>query len=95
MKELQPVNQHVLLDISEKKEEQKTAGGIIIPDSVKDRPDVGTVVGLASISDAEIAVGEKVLFKQFTGTETELEGKKYLLIPYSEILAKIVETEAI
>ena len=95
MKELQPINQHVLIDINENSGEQRTASGIIIPDTVKEKPEIGTVVSMSQIADAEIAVGEKVLFKKYSGSETEFEGKNYLLIPYADILAKIVETEEI
>jgi chaperonin GroES len=94
MNELVPVNQYVLLEF-EDQHEQLTTGGIIIPDTVKERPDVAKVAALSKLSDQEIAIGERVLFKRFSGTETELDGKKYLLIPYSDILAKIVETEEI
>ena len=95
MKELQPVNQNVLLDVSEDSAEQKTASGIIIPDSAKEKPKFAKVVGISTIDNVEIAVGDTVFFKDFSGTETEFEGKKYLLIPYDDILAKIVETEKI
>jgi chaperonin GroES len=53
------------------------------------------VVGLSNIDNAEISVGDTVLFKEYSGTETEFEGKKYLVLPYADILAKIVETESI
>jgi chaperonin GroES len=95
MKELQPVNQNVLLDITEKESEQKTASGIIIPDTAKEKPKLAKVIGLSTIENVEIAVGDTVLFKEYSGTETEFEGKKYLIIPYADILAKVVETEAI
>jgi chaperonin GroES len=95
MKELQPINQNVLLDFSDVGKEQKTASGLIIPDSAKEKPKFAKVVGMNSVDNAEIAVGDTVLFKEYSGTETELEGKKYLLIPYADILAKIVETEEI
>ncbi len=95
MKELQPINQNVLLDFSEVEKEQKTASGIIIPNSAKEKPKFAKVVGMSSVENAEISVGDRVLFREYSGTETELEGKKYLLIPYADILAKVVETEEI
>ena len=95
MKELQPVNQNVLLDITESDKEQKTASGIIIPDSAKEKQNIAKVVGISSIDNPEVTVGDTVLYKGFSGTETEFEGKKYLLLPYADILAKIVETEEI
>jgi chaperonin GroES len=95
MKELQPVNQNVLLDITEDNQEQRTASGIIIPDSAKEKQNTAKVVAMSNIENAEIAVGDKVLYKAFSGTKTEFEGNKYLLIQYSELLAKIVETDEI
>ncbi len=95
MKELQPINQNVLLDITDQATGKKTAGGIIIPDSAKEKPKSAKVVALSNIDNAEIAVGDTVFFKEFSGTETEFEGKKYLIIQYEDILAKIVETEKI
>jgi len=95
MKELQPVNQNVLLDITEEEKENKTASGIIIPDTAKEKDNTAKVVAISNIENAEIAVGDVVLYKAFSGNETEFEGKKYLLIPYTEILAKVVETDEI
>lgn len=95
MKELQPVNQNVLLDVTDDKTEQKTASGIIIPDSAKEKQTIAKVMAMSNIENAEISVGDSVLYKSFSGTETEFEGKKYLLIQYAEILAKIVETDEI
>ena len=95
MKELQPINQHVLLDMSETQAEQRTAGGIYIPDTSKEKKKIARILAMSHIENPEISVGDTVLFKEFTGTETEFEGKKYLLIPYEDILAKIVETESI
>lgn len=94
MKEIQPVNQHVLLELAKEKE-QKTSGGIIIPDTAKEKPSMARVVSMSNIDNPEIAVGDTVLFKKFAGTETELDGNSFLLIPYADILAKIVETEEI
>ncbi len=95
MKELQPINENVLLDITEKSAEVTTAAGIIIPDTAKEKPQMAEVVGLSNIENAEIAVGDTVLFKEYAGTETEFEGKKYLILPYADVLAKVVETESI
>ena len=95
MKELQPLNENVLLDLTEGKEEQKTASGIIIPDTAKEKPQYAKVVAIGNIENPGIAVGDTVFYKKFSGTEFEFEGKKYLMVPYSDLLAKIVETEEI
>lgn len=95
MKELQPINQNVLLDITEDTTEQKTASGIIIPDTAKEKNKFAKVVAISNIDNTEISVGETVLYKEFSGSEVKFEGKTYLLVPYDSILAKIVETESI
>ena len=95
MKELQPINENVLLDVTEDKTEQRTASGIIIPDSAKEKKKTAPILAVSNIENAEVAVGDVVLYKEYSGTEVEFEGKKYLLLPYADILAKIVETEEI
>lgn len=95
MKELQPINQNVLLELAEGKAEQRTASGIIIPDSAKEKERIAKVVAISKIENAEIAPGDSVLYKEYAGTEIEFDGKHYLLLPYTEILSKVVETEAI
>ncbi len=95
MKELQPLNQNVILDLNEEKSEQKTAGGIIIPDTAKEKPQMAKVVAVGNVENPGISVGDTVYYKKFSGTELEYEGNKYLVIPYADLLAKIVETEEI
>lgn len=90
-----PINQHVVIDITEDSAEQKTAGGIIIPSTSSEKPKFGKVTWMSVIENAEIKPGDTVLFKPFSGTEVEMENKKYLLLPYADVLAKIVETEQI
>ncbi len=95
MKELQPLNDNVLLEIENDKKEQKTASGIIIPDSAKEKPSVAKIVAIGNIEDSAISVDDIVMYKKFSGTEVDFEGKKYLFIPYVDILAKVMETETI
>ncbi|HOI87587.1 MAG TPA: co-chaperone GroES [Lentimicrobium sp.] len=95
MRELQPLNQNVLLDLSQPGGEQRTAGGIIIPDTAKEKPQMAKVIASGNIENSEISAGDTVLFRKFAGTEIDFEGKKYLILPYSDLLAKIVETESI
>jgi chaperonin GroES len=96
MRELQPVNQNVILKVEEASGEQKTASGIIIPDTVeKEKPKFGEVIALSNIESPEIAVGETVIFKDYSGTEIDVDNEKFLVVPYADILAKFVETEEI
>ncbi len=95
MRELQPVNQNVILDVTEESAEQKTASGIIIPDTAREKPKYAKVVALSNIDGPEIAVGDVVFYKEFSGTEIEMDGNNFLVVPYADILAKLVETEEI
>ena len=95
MKELQPLNENVLLDVTEDKSVQKTASGIIIPDSAKEKPQFAKVVAIGNIENPGIVVGDMVFYKQYSGTEFDFESGKFMIVPYADLLAKIVETEDI
>ncbi|NOX85057.1 MAG: co-chaperone GroES [Chlorobi bacterium] len=95
MKELQPLNENVLLDMTQEEEQQKTPSGIIIPDTAKEKPQYARVVAIGNIENPGISVGDIVFFKKYSGTEFEFEGNKYLMMPYADLLAKVVETEKI
>ena len=95
MKELQPLNENVLLDVTEDKSVQKTASGIIIPDSAKEKPQYAKVVAIGNIENPGIVVGDMVFYKQYSGTEFDFESGKFMIVPYADLLAKIVETEEI
>jgi chaperonin GroES len=95
MKEIQPVNQNLLLDITDDVREQTTAGGIIIPETAREKKNIARVAGMSNISNAEVAIGDVVIYNPYNGHEIDFEGKKYLVIQYAEIWAKIVEVEEI
>lgn len=70
--------------------EEKTIGGIIIPDTAKEKPLQGTVVAVGNGTKDEemvIAVGNQVLYGKYAGTELEFEGEKYLIMRQSDVLA--------
>ncbi|ADX67280.1 MULTISPECIES: co-chaperone GroES [Weeksella] len=72
--------------------ETKTASGIIIPDSAKEKPQEGTVVAVGNGKKDEqmtVAVGDKVLYGKYSGTELKLDGKDYLIMREADILAII------
>ncbi len=95
MKELQPLNEQVILDMSEDPKEQRTASGLIIPDTAKEKPQTAKVLAIGVIENPAISVGDVVLFKKYSGSEVEFEGRKLLVIPYADLLAKVVETDEI
>ena len=53
------------------------------------------MIALSNIEAPEIVVGDEVIYKNYSGTEIDLDGEKFLVVPYADILAKIVETEEI
>ena len=72
--------------------ETKTVGGIIIPDTAKEKPLQGTIVAVGKgTKDEEMVLkeGDTVLYGKYAGTELEFEGKKYLVMRQSDILAVV------
>ena len=70
--------------------EEKTIGGIIIPDTAKEKPLQGKVVAVGNGTKDEemvIAVGDQVLYGKYAGSELELEGEKYLIMRQSDVHA--------
>ncbi|UYQ95964.1 co-chaperone GroES [Chitinophaga horti] len=70
--------------------EEKTAGGIIIPDTAKEKPQRGTVIAAGPGKKDEpvsVKVGDTVLYGKYSGTEVNLEGEDYLIMRESDILA--------
>jgi chaperonin GroES len=77
--------------------EEKTKGGIILPDTAKEKPVVGEVVAAGPGKHAddgklvplELKVGDRVLYGKYSGTEVTLDGQEYLIMRESDIFAKI------
>ncbi|MDR2692577.1 MAG: co-chaperone GroES [Dysgonamonadaceae bacterium] len=72
--------------------EEKTVGGIIIPDSAKEKPLKGEVVAVGNGTKDEqmvLKAGDKVLYGKYAGTEIELDGEKFLIMRQSDVLAII------
>ena len=81
--------------------EEKTAGGIIIPDTAKEKPQEGEVVAVGpgardetgKLVELSVKAGDRVLFGKWSGSEVKIDGEELLIIKESDILG-IVETEA-
>lgn len=70
--------------------EEKTIGGIIIPDTAKEKPLQGKVVAVGNGTKDEemvLKVGDEVLYGKYSGTEVEFDGTKYLIMRQSDVLA--------
>jgi len=87
---IKPLADRVLIKPAEA--EEKTVGGIIIPDSAKEKPLQGEVVAVGNGTKDEemvLKVGDTVLHGKYAGTEIELGGEKYLIMRQSDVLAVV------
>jgi chaperonin GroES len=87
---IKPLADRVLVEAAQA--EQTTAGGIIIPDTAKEKPQRGTVIAVGGGKKDEpmtVKVGDAILYGKYAGTEINYEGKEYLILKESDILAII------
>jgi len=92
---IRPLNDRILVKRLE--EEEKTAGGIIIPDSAKEKPAEGEIiaVGPGKLNDKgeraamDVKPGDRVLFSKYGGTDVKIEGEDYLIMREDDILGVI------
>jgi chaperonin GroES len=91
--QLQPMNGHVLLEPVAA--EERTKGGIYLPETAREAPDEGVIEALPQSGSDEIAVGDRVLYKRHAGQEITFDGRKRLLVPLGDLLAKYVVADAI
>ena len=85
---IKPLADRVLLEPLEA--ETKTASGIIIPDTAKEKPQKGKIVAVGpgtKDNPVTVKVGDSVLYGKYSGTELKLDGKNYLIMRESDILA--------
>jgi len=87
---VKPLSDRVLVEPAPA--EEKTAGGIIIPDTAKEKPQKGKVIAVGNGKKDEpltVKVGDSVLYGKYSGTEISIEGKDYLIMRESDIYAVI------
>jgi chaperonin GroES len=90
---IRPLHDRILIQRVE--EEQKTAGGIIIPDTAKEKPQEGRVIAVGSgkvteegkVVPLEVSAGDRILFSKYAGTEINLDGEEHLIIRQDDVLA--------
>jgi chaperonin GroES len=94
--QLKPLNDRVVVELLEA--EDKTSGGILLPDSAKDKPMIGTVIAVGPGKYTEkgdrqpmtVQVGDSVMFGKYAGTELKQNGKELKIMTESDILAVLV-----
>jgi chaperonin GroES len=82
--------------------EARTTGGIIIPDTAKEKPQQGEVVAVGpgrrdesgKLVPIDVKAGDRVLFGKWSGTEVTIDGNEYLIMNESDVMGVLVETEA-
>jgi chaperonin GroES len=92
---VQPLHDRIL--VQRLAEEEKTAGGLFIPDTAKEKPQQATVIATGKGRITEdgktlplgVKKGDKVLFSKYSGTELKFEGKEYLMIREEDVLGII------
>ena len=92
---IQPLHEKVVVERMEA--EAKSSGGIVIPDTAKEKPMRGTVIAVGpgrvldsgEVKTLDVKKGDKVLFGGYAGSEVKLDGKDYLIVNESEIFAVI------
>ena len=92
---VKPLGDRVFIKVSAA--EEQTAGGIILPDAAKEKPQVGEVVGVGPGKPKEdgghipleVKVGDKVLYSKYAGTDIKLGGDDYVLLSEKDILAAV------
>ena len=85
---IKPLSDRVLIE--PKEAETKTAAGIYIPDTAKEKPQQGTVIAAGpgkKDEPMEVKAGDQVIYGKYAGTEVTFEDKKYLIVKQSDILA--------
>ncbi|GGA76208.1 co-chaperone GroES [Ornithinibacillus halotolerans] len=92
---IKPLGDRVVIELVE--QEEKTASGIVLPDSAKEKPQEGRVVAVGSgrVTDSgervalEVQEGDRIIFSKFAGTEVKYDGTEYLILRESDILAVV------
>ena len=82
--------------------EEKSAGGIIIPDTAKEKPSQGEVIAVGpggrdetgKLTPLDVKAGDRVLFGKWSGTEVKIDGVEYLIMKESDIMGNLEETHA-
>lgn len=92
---LKPLGDRIVIELIEA--EEKTASGIVLPDSAKEKPQEGKVLAVGNgrvldngtRAEVDVQVGDRVLYSKYAGTEVKYDGKEVLILRESDILAVI------
>ena len=85
---IQPMGTRVLVQPLE--QEGKTASGLLLPETAKEKPQTGLIVAVGDDEDIKLKINDKVLFAKYSGTEFKLDGSDYLLLESTDVLARFL-----
>jgi len=83
---IEPVNSRIL--VQPKKAEEKTKGGLYIPEEAKEKSQEGTVIAIPQMEKCPVAVGDIVIYESYAGTEIKVNNETHVLLKAEDILAK-------
>ena len=97
---IRPLGDRVL--IKRVAEEEKTKGGIIIPDTAKEKPQEGKVIAVGKgkpneegkVTPLDVKAGDRILFGKWSGTEVKIDGVEYLIMKESDVMGVLVEEKS-
>ncbi|MFP4460987.1 MAG: co-chaperone GroES [Thermotogota bacterium] len=84
---IKPLGDRVL--IKPISEEKRTEGGLVLPDTSKEKPQKAEVIAIGKLEDVDLNVGDRVIFSKYAGTEIKIDGEDYILIDSGDILGLI------
>ncbi len=82
---LKPLGDRVVIEPIE--QDSMTAGGIVLPDTAKEKPQEGTVLAVGPDVEAELAEGDRVMYAKYAGTEVKMDGNEVIILREDDILA--------
>ena len=97
---LKPLHDNVVIEHVE--QDDKTSGGVFLPDTAKEKPQEGVlravgpgrVTDKGSVVEMHVKVGDRVLYRKYSGSEVKIDGTEYLIIPEKDILAIVDKVPA-
>ncbi|MEN4012597.1 MAG: co-chaperone GroES [Bellilinea sp.] len=85
---LQPMGTRILVKPVD--QESKTASGLYIPETAKEKPQTGLVVAVGEDEEIKLKVNDTVIFTKYSGTEIKIAGEDYLIMECSDVIAKVL-----
>ena len=86
---LRPIGERALVKPVE--QEEKTASGIVLPETAKDKPQTARIIAIGDLEDGEVSEGDLVIFAKYSGTQITLDGEDYLILDADDLLGIVEE----